>query len=164
MLTAFLRSALMVKDETPTSYLPEVTPRMMVSNPAFWNSALRPSLAATALKRSTSMPMTVLPSVSMNSLGAYDASEPTMIVPRSLIFCGTLAASAGSTVAEELLELDEELDEVVLPRVLEPQAVRAIAPVASPAIRTAWGRRRWVILGGSFLVCRGTGLAPWSRV
>src|SRR5690349_14258739 len=125
MLTAFLRSGLMVNEETPTSYLPEVTPRMMVSKPAFWNWALRPSLAATALKRSTSMPTMVLPSVSMNSLGAYDASEPTRIVPLSLIFCGTLAARAEST--EALVELELELEELELlpPRVSEPQALRA---------------------------------------
>src|SRR5688500_4802068 len=130
MLTCFLRSSLMVNDETPTSYLPEDTPRMMVSNPAFWNSAFRPSLAATALNRSTSMPTTVFPSSSRNSLGAYDASDPTTILPADLIFSGTLAARAGST-DPLLVELVEDELEVLEPSsVSDPQADRARPAVA----------------------------------
>ena len=70
MLTCFFRSSLMVNDEMPMSYLPPWTPVMMLAKSAGWNSALTPSLAATALKTSTSKPWTVLPSPARNSLGA----------------------------------------------------------------------------------------------
>ena len=50
MLACFLRSALMVKLETPMSYLPLWTPRMIESKPAGTHSVLRPNLAMTALK------------------------------------------------------------------------------------------------------------------
>ena len=52
------------------SYLPLLTPRMIESKPVGTHSVLTPNLAATASNRSTSMPMTVLPSVSRNSFGA----------------------------------------------------------------------------------------------
>jgi hypothetical protein len=60
----------MVNDDTPASYLPDWTPGMMSANLEGCHSVCRPSLAATALNRSTSKPTTVLPSVSRNSLGA----------------------------------------------------------------------------------------------
>ena len=63
MLVCFSRSLLIVNDETPISYLPEDTPGMIALNGAGLNSAFSPSLAATALNRSTSKPMTVLPSL-----------------------------------------------------------------------------------------------------
>src|SRR2546430_1771286 len=97
MRTCFLRSSLMVNEDTPSSYLPDCTPGMMSSNFADCQSVFRPSLLATALNRSTSNPMTVLPSVSRNSLGAYDESVPMLIVPADLIDAGTFAASALST-------------------------------------------------------------------
>ncbi len=70
MVTCCLRSSLMVNEETPTSYLLPWTPVMIEEKSAGWNSALTPSLAATALKTSTSMPWTVLPSPARNSFGA----------------------------------------------------------------------------------------------
>src|SRR5690349_9265978 len=97
MLTCFLRSGLMVKLETPMSYLPLVTPRMIVSKPAGCHSVLRPSLAATALKTSTSKPMTVLPSLASISFGAYVGSVPMMFLPADFSLAGTLAARAWST-------------------------------------------------------------------
>ena len=81
----------------PASYLPDCTPGMMSSNFADCHSVFRPSFCATALNRSTSKPITVLPSVSRNSLGAYVESVPMMILPADLIDAGTLAASAVST-------------------------------------------------------------------
>jgi hypothetical protein len=59
----------MVNDDTPISYLPDSMPGMMSANLAGWNSAFRPSLAATAANRSMSQPTGVLPSVSRNSFG-----------------------------------------------------------------------------------------------
>src|SRR4029450_4798262 len=97
MLTCCLRSSLMVNDDTPNSYLPDWRPGMMASNLAGWYSVFRPSLAATALNRSTSQPMTALPSVSRNSFGAYSALIPTTSLPSDLTASGTLAASASST-------------------------------------------------------------------
>src|SRR6476469_6185245 len=97
MLTCFLRSGLMVKLETPMSYLPLVTPRMIVGKPAGTYSVLRPSLAATALNRSMSKPSTVLPSVASISLGAYVGSVPTTILPADFSLAGTFAARAWST-------------------------------------------------------------------
>src|SRR5262245_12072352 len=97
MVTCFMRSALMVNDETPMSYLPDVTPGMIASNGADTHCVLMPSFPATALKRSTSKPITVLPSVSRNSLGGYVESVPMTIVPFDLIAAGTFAASDGST-------------------------------------------------------------------
>src|SRR4030095_386370 len=97
MLTCCLRSSLMVNDDTPNSYLPDWRPGMMSANLDGWYSVFRPSLAATALNRSTSQPTTVLPSGSRNSFGAYSALIPTRILPSDLTSAGTLAASASST-------------------------------------------------------------------
>src|SRR5213078_3103057 len=90
----------MVNDDTPSSYLPDCTPGMMSSNFADCQSVFRPSFAATALNRSTSNPMTVLPSVSRNSLGAYVESVPMRILPSDLMAAGTFAASAESTAVD----------------------------------------------------------------
>src|SRR6476660_5107714 len=117
----------MVNDDTPTSYLPEPTPGMMSPNGAEVNSAFRPSFCATALNRSTSKPTTVLPSVSMNSAGAYVESVPTMILPSDLTAAGTLSASALSTVtgaAEAAGPLAPPVG--VLSLFSSPQAVMAI--------------------------------------
>src|SRR3954452_22774155 len=73
---------------------------MMLSNVADCHCVVRPSLAATALNRSTSKPWTVLPSEARNSLGAYVESVPMVIFPADLIDAGTLAASAESTLTE----------------------------------------------------------------
>src|SRR6266498_405311 len=97
MLTCCLRSSLMVNDETPTSYFQDSTPGMIASNLADVHWVVRPSLAATALNRSTSKPMTVLPSVSRNSLGASVESVPMSSLPSALAAAGTFAASAWST-------------------------------------------------------------------
>src|ERR671914_2724829 len=96
MLTCLSRSALMVNDETPTSNLPDWTPGMMASKLPDIHSVLSPSLAATASKASRSQPTTVLPSAARNSLGGYDASTPTTILPSLLTAAGTMAASLGS--------------------------------------------------------------------
>src|SRR4051794_37002542 len=87
----------MVNDETPISNLPESTFWMSVSNGAVTHFVLSPSFAATASNRSMSHPMTVFPSVSRYSLGAYVESTPTVIVPSLLMSAGTCAASAEST-------------------------------------------------------------------
>src|SRR4051794_32598732 len=97
MVTCLRRSGLMVNDETPTLYLPVPTPGMMLSNVADCHCVVRPSLPATALKRSTSKPITVLPSASRNSLGAYVESVPMTSLPADLMSAGTFAASALST-------------------------------------------------------------------
>ena len=68
-MTSFIRSALTLKEETPTSYFPLLTPRMIESKPVGIHSVLTPNLAMTASKSSTSIPMTVLPSVSRYSFG-----------------------------------------------------------------------------------------------
>jgi hypothetical protein len=65
-----MRSALIVKDETPASYLPDWTAGMMSPNVEGTHSTSRSSLPAIASKSSTSMPITVFPSASMNSFGA----------------------------------------------------------------------------------------------
>jgi len=59
-----------VKDEMPTSYLLAARPGMIASNVAFWTSTSSPSFSPSALIRSMSMPMIVLPSLSTNSFGA----------------------------------------------------------------------------------------------
>jgi hypothetical protein len=61
--------ALTVKDETPTSYLPALDAEDDRVEGGGTHSVLTPNLAMTASKRSTSMPMTVLPSASRYSLG-----------------------------------------------------------------------------------------------
>src|SRR5689334_5115264 len=96
MLVCCSRCLLMVNDETPISYLPDDTPGMIALNGAGENFAFRPSLAATALNRSTSKPMTVLPSLARNSLGAYVASVPTVMLPSAPTVEETFFASAGS--------------------------------------------------------------------
>src|SRR5260370_35029412 len=98
MSTVFLRSGLIVNDDTPTSYLAVSTPAMMLPNGAVTNCAVSPSFAATALNTSTSKPSIVLPSAARNSLGAYVESVPTTILPSALTTSGTFAASAASPV------------------------------------------------------------------
>src|SRR3954469_12899970 len=97
MLTCLRRGALIVNDETPVPYLPGLTPGMMLSNVADCHCVVRPNLPATALNRSTSKPITVLPSVSRNSFGAYVESVPMISLPADWISAGTFAASAAST-------------------------------------------------------------------
>src|SRR3954452_3969710 len=100
MVASFSRSALTVNDETPTLYLPEVTPGMIASNLADSHCVVRPSFCATALNRSTSKPMIVLPSASRYSLGAYVESVPMVSLPAALISAGTLSASEVSAEAD----------------------------------------------------------------
>jgi hypothetical protein len=96
MSTTFSRSALSVNEDMPSSYFLAAMPGRMPSNALFWNSTCRPSFWPMALPRSTSMPMIVVPSAAKNSLGAYDASEPTTILPSDATSGGTSAASAAS--------------------------------------------------------------------
>src|SRR3954453_19124760 len=100
MLTCFLRSSLMVNDETPTSYFPVLVPAMIESKLEGTNSTSTPNFWPTALKRSTSKPCTVLPSPARNSLGAEEAAVPTTIFLPVFALSGSLAASAESAVAE----------------------------------------------------------------
>src|SRR6478609_8404446 len=156
MLTCFLRSGLMVKLETPMSYLPLVTPRMIVPKPAGTYSVLRPSLAATALKTSTSKPSTVLPSEASISLGAYVGSVPTTIFPADLSFAGTLAARAWSTpppaaLAEPAGVLPAPGD---VDNEFEPQAER-VRPAATRPVTVKRDRRRMrKVLPGQAGRCR----------
>ena len=69
MVAACLRSSLTVKDETPMSNFPLPTPVMIESNAEGTHSVFNPNLAMAASKSSTSMPMTVFPSVSRYSFG-----------------------------------------------------------------------------------------------
>src|SRR4051794_19000412 len=103
------RSGLIVKEETPASYFPELTPAMIESNGAVAKSAFRPSLAATRSNRSTSKPSMVVPSAARNSLGAYVVSLPTEMVPSAETAAGTFAARAGSaeTLGSGVPELPE---------------------------------------------------------
>jgi hypothetical protein len=87
---------LSVNDDMPSSYFLAAMPGRMPSNALFWNSTSSPSFWPTAFPRSTSIPMIVVPSVSTNSLGAYDASEPTTILPSDATSDGTSLASASS--------------------------------------------------------------------
>src|SRR6266545_5512674 len=96
MLTCLSRSALMVNEDTPASYLPDWMPGMMSSNLVEVHSVFSPSLAAAASNTSRSQPMTVLPSASRNSFGAYDASTPMVILPSLLTAAGTMATSLES--------------------------------------------------------------------
>ena len=50
MLTCFMRSGLMVKDEIPMSYFLPLTPVMMVPKSAGCHSVLTPNLAATCVE------------------------------------------------------------------------------------------------------------------
>src|SRR5262249_23365711 len=94
MLTCFLRSALMVNDEMPMSYLPPWTPVMIVLKVAGCHSTVTPNFCATASNRSTSMPTTVFPPC-RNSFGRYVASTPTTILPAALIFGGSEPLRSG---------------------------------------------------------------------
>src|SRR3954463_13143910 len=100
----------------PTLYLPLLTPGMMLSKVADSQVVVRPSFWATALKRSTSNPITVLPSASRNSFGAYDESVPIVNLPAALMAAGTL--SAGEMSAEALATGPE----LPVPVDSEPQA------------------------------------------
>src|SRR3954471_12625012 len=96
MFACCRRSALMVNDETPASYLPEPTPAMMESKGAVSNCAFRPSFCATRVNRSTSKPTIVLPSSAMNSAGGDVVSLPTLRTPSEAIAAGTFALRASS--------------------------------------------------------------------
>src|SRR5919199_6183265 len=142
MLTCFGRWGLMVKDETPTLYLPVPTPGMMLSNVADCHWVVNPSLPATALNRSTSKPITVLPSVSRNSLGAYVESVPMTSLPADLIWDGTFAASAASADAEGAEPPAEPVP--VPPPDSEPQAaIDTVNAAATASPRTS--RRGWKV-------------------
>src|SRR5690242_3198697 len=73
---------------------------MIVSKSELMMFTLRPMTCAMALIRSASIPITVWPSGAMNSFGAYWASDAMRNVPLALIFAGTVAAIAGSVVAD----------------------------------------------------------------
>ncbi len=61
MVFFFRRSELMVKEETPTSYLLDCTPSSRLSNAPGFHLVFTPSFAATASNRSTSQPTTSVP-------------------------------------------------------------------------------------------------------
>src|SRR6266511_2439926 len=84
----------MVKEETPSSYLPDWMPGMMSPNLLSTHSVVKPIFLATASKRSTSNP-TILP-FSLNSLGGYVSSVPILSFPSALMPAGTLATRPGS--------------------------------------------------------------------
>src|SRR5690349_12920402 len=86
-------------------------PGMIVSNPAFWKSALTPSLAARASPSSTSQPTIFWLEGSTDSLGGYDASVPMVSLPSALIESGTEAAQvlvALAAGAAPIVPLPEE--------------------------------------------------------
>src|SRR5918994_86265 len=160
MVACSSRSGLIVKLETPMSYLPLWTPRMIASKAEGTHSVLTPNFAMTASKRSTSMPMTVLPSVSRYSLGWYVASVPTTMVPALLIFSGSFATSAWSGPEAEAEAVGAAL--VVAPTSdseSEPHALRASAVVAAAATARARVGDMGAFLsrGGRGLPARGTG-------
>src|SRR4051812_25614645 len=132
MVASFRRSGLTVNEETPTLYFPLLTPGMMLSNVADCHWVVRPSFAATALNRSTSKPMTVLPSASRNSLGAYDESVPMLSLPPALMSAGTFAARALSTVALAAGDAPEPEPVPVSPD-SEPQAASEVLNAAATA-------------------------------
>src|SRR5689334_10710827 len=140
MVASLRRSALIVNDETPTLYFLVPTPGMMLSNDADCHSVVRPSLWPTALNRSTSNPMTVLPSASRNSLGAYVESVPMISLPADLMSAGTLSARLVSADA-----LDAGAAPVSSPPDSEPQAaieVVSATATASPRIARRPGEVR----------------------
>src|SRR4029453_12600694 len=94
MWAAYLRLSLMVNEETPTSYLPLVTPAMIVSKPAGCQATVTPNFCATASNTSTSMPTTLLPPC-RNSFGGYVASTPTTILPAEAAFGGSFDFRSG---------------------------------------------------------------------
>ena len=99
----------------------------------------RPITVATALPRSTSKPITVVPSVSMNSLGAYEASVPKASLPSEAMSAGTSAAMVASSVTVGVLpvaSLDSSLPHAVRNREAE---ARAQMPTAA---------RRWLSFTG----------------
>src|SRR5512133_166513 len=135
MVVCFSRSRLMVNDETPISYLPDETPGMIAPNGAGLNEALRPSVAATALNRSMSTPMTVFPSLSRNSLGGYVASVPTVIVPSSETAEGTFDARAASRTAAVVRLGDPPGDAESLEVLDPPQAASTKASAVTVPVR-----------------------------
>src|ERR1043165_6619992 len=133
MVTCFSRSLLIVKEETPAAYFLLVTPGMMLSNLADCHSVVRPSFWATALNRSTSKPSTVLPSVARNSLGAYVASTPMVMVPSDLMASGTICASALSADGDAVV--DDGLPPLdSWPPLLPPQAATRATAAAIAAV------------------------------
>src|SRR5689334_10027400 len=141
MVASLRRSALIVNDETPTLYFLVPTPGMMLSNDADCHSVVRPSFWPTALNRSTSNPMTVLPSASRNSLGAYVESVPMTSLPADLMSAGTLSARL---VSAEALAAGVEPVPVLLPD-SEPQAATEVVSAtatASPRIARRPGEVR----------------------
>lgn len=145
-----------MNDETPTLYLPEVTPGMIASNLADCHSVVRPSFCATASNRSTSKPMIVLPSASRYSFGAYEESVPMVSLPAALISAGTLSASDVSAEA-----VGTGVPAPVSPD-SSPQADRETV-IANAALRPTIARRKGVvrnIVVNSSMVFRVTQATP----
>ena len=107
---------------------------MMPSNVALTTLALRPMAAANAFARSASMPSTVLPSLPMNSLGAYDASAATVSVPLDLIAAGTPGTTFFAVVLAGCCAAVVPPPLSLLPH---PAARIAASASASPAVRRA---------------------------
>ena len=89
--TAFMRSGVMVNDETPISYF-EPIDGMIELKFDVCGSASRPNVFANALTMSTSKPTGVLPSAARNSAGAYDVSMPTVSLPSLVTEDGSILA------------------------------------------------------------------------
>src|SRR3954454_7383580 len=129
MVTCFRRTALTVNEETPAPYFLLVTPGMMLSKVADCHCVVRPSFWAIALNRSTSNPMTVLPSASRNSLGAYVESVPMISLPADLMSGGALSARP---VWAEALAAGAEPAPLLSPD-SEPQAAIEVVSAAATA-------------------------------
>ena len=142
----FSRSLVSVKEEMPRSYFFEERPGRMASKVTLVTSMVSPITWPSAAARSASMPMTVLPSGAMNSLGGYVASDATMTVPLLLIDPGTSEAIYATLAADEAAPDDELLD--VPPPPLLPQATANIdtkPSAAPPRLRRRPARRTDIV-------------------
>src|SRR5207244_8959654 len=102
------------------------------------NLNFTPITSPSALPRSASMPTTVCPSGAMNSLGAYSASDATVIVPFFFTAAGTSAATLLFSPA-----LTFEVVELFL---LLPQPASAAAATTATATAAAPGRGIWIVI------------------
>jgi hypothetical protein len=78
MSTCASRSGLIVNEDIPKSNFPVFIPSTSVPSGAFGSSTFSPSTAPIAFARSASNPITVVPSVSVSSLGARSGSAASV--------------------------------------------------------------------------------------
>ncbi|OIQ81246.1 hypothetical protein GALL_369940 [mine drainage metagenome] len=116
---------------------------MIPSNGELTNFAVNPRSWAIALPRSTSMPWTVVPSVPINSFGAYEASAAMVMVPSALIDAGTSEASEAAVLVAEGVAAERAalLDEEELPQALRSRAPARTTPVPAEIRRQPPGAR-----------------------